>query len=306
MSLKTLARSAGSKVTNTFGKQILAVKSNSPVILFGTGVVGFGATVFLACRATMKVGDVLAEGEKKINEVDSSAFLEEGAKKKTIFGVKLETAIEIAKLYAPAAIAGTVALSSFCGAHGILKKRNAGLAAAYATVDRAFKDYRKRVVEDQGEEKDFEYLHGVEEREIVEEGKNGPEVKTIKGLDADKLSKKGSMYARVFDDRNENWNPVPTNRLFHITSVEKMFNDLLIDRGYVFLNEIYDAMGFEQTPEGQLVGWVRNSEGDNKIIMTIWENGVHEGKEWIRGNRDSILVDFNVDGPILDRFKGGK
>jgi hypothetical protein len=77
-------------------------------------------------------------------------------------------------------------------------------------------------------------------------------------------------------------------------------NDLLHARGYVFLNDVYDMLGIDRTKEGQIVGWVYNKNnevGDNFVDFGILETN----RETEDGSYEpAILLDFNVDGNILD------
>ena len=70
-------------------------------------------------------------------------------------------------------------------------------------------------------------------------------------------------------------------------------NDKLNVQGYVFLGDVYEILGFDRDAASQCVGWVLGN-GDNYIsfgpkdFLLAYEDG------------DGILLDFNVDGPILD------
>lgn len=312
------------RVTAKMGRQILTVRTHSPALLVGAGVVGVVGSVVLACRATLKMVDVLEEGENGlviVTEENKEADPEEV--KKAQFSVRLQLAIKIAKLYAPSAILLTASVGAIAGSHFILKKRNLGLAAAYATVDKTLKDYRGRVVKDQGADKDFEYLHGTEEREIVVEGKNGPETKLVKGLDQEAIRNADpeTVYKRVFygpdkedengDPGNKNWSDIPNQNQFFIQMIQSEANDLLRLQDHVFLNQVYDMLGFEPTAAGQMVGWTRairkddqgNEVNDGYISFGVWNDGVTEGKKWLNGDKDALLLDFNVDGVILGALK---
>lgn len=309
MSLKSLGRMATAKV----GRHMLTLQQHSPGILVSVGVVGVTASVVLASRATLKLTDVLRQGEEALKNVDPSTAPdseEEEARKKATFGVKLKVAIDVAKLYAPSALFGIAGVSMIAGSHLILKRRNAGLAAAYTVLDKSYKNYRKRVVDDQGAEKDFEYFHGVEEREIIVDGKNGPETKKVKGLDQESIESEDpeSFYRRVFNEKNPNWNPVGNENQMFLNFIQSQANDLLRMQGHVFLNEVYDLLGFDPTEAGQIVGWVKNPRldsktneptGDGYIDFGVWNEGIYEGKQWLNGNKDAQLLEFNVDGPIL-------
>jgi hypothetical protein len=320
MSLKTLANKATEKV----GKQMLTAKHHSPTALMAVGVVGFGATVYFACKASLQVGDILDKGQAKIEadaehmnksfevshdgtEKDKERF--EAVLDKHTFRVKMHTAIEVAKAYAPATFFGIVTIAAFTGSHIILKRRNAAATAALAIAHKGFNDYRARVREELGDEKDLEFRFGVAEREIVEETETGPVVTTIKGLDQEAIKRaieKGETYARIFDPENENWREGPHENQYFIKMVLGHARDALEIHGYLFLSDVYDMLGFKRTKASTQVGWIRDKGinpvtgkmNDGYVDFGLWAQGMHKGKEWINGNQDAFLLDFNVDGPI--------
>jgi hypothetical protein len=309
MSLKTVA----TKVTQKVSSQVLSVQKNSPVLLFGLGAVGITTTVVLACRATLKMGDILEEGQEKLSRVGEVDAGEEPLSEKQIskakFKIKLHVAIDVAKEYAPSAIIGFVSLGALTGAHVILSRRNASLTAAYAIVDRSFKEYRGRVKAELGAEKDTEFRFGTAEREVAEEGPNGVEVRTLRGYDqkAEKANEEFT-YSRIFDDSHKDWSEIPMQNQYRITMALHHARDLLELNGVVFLNDVYDMLGFPRTKAGQIVGWVRgvrhddngNPITDGYIDFGIWEKGIHQGKEWVNGNPKAFRLDFNVDGNVYD------
>lgn len=305
MSLKSMRN----RVTGAMARQTFAVKTHSPVLLLGLGAVGFTTTVVLACRATLKLSDVLEEGNKLLNKVEEKVEeADEEVKKKAKIGAKLQVAIRVAKLYAPSVAVGLGTLTTITGAHVILTRRNTALTAALGVATKTLQDYRQRVVEDQGGEKDLEYRWGISEREIVEETETGPVTSVLKGLDQEAIKKEiaaGSVYARIFDEDHEDWSEFPHQNQTRIENVQEMANTLLRVDGFVTLNQVYEMLGFEWTAAGQQVGWVINPKdgGDGVIDFGVWTDGKYQGKKWINGNKQAILLDFNVDGPILHLMK---
>ena len=86
-------------------------------------------------------------------------------------------------------------------------------------------------------------------------------------------------------------------------------NEVLKSRGHLFLNEVYDMLGIPRTKAGQVVGWIYNEDnpnGDNYVDFGIYDlsNLSDSQKErkmaFVNGQEYSILLDFNVDGPIYD------
>ena len=66
---------------------------------------------------------------------------------------------------------------------------------------------------------------------------------------------------------------------------------------------MYDALGFDRTQAGQIVGWVydeKNPTGDNFIDFGIYDINDPQKVRFINGHERSILLDFNVDGNVYE------
>ena len=288
-------------ITSKVGRQILSTRKHSPVILFAAGTAGIIATVVVASRATLKLDEVLAVAEKDLELVrtmEHPRYTEDDRKQDTI-KIKIRTAGQIAKLYAPAAFLGMASIAALTGSHVILNRRNAGLMAAYAALDKGWREYRARVVGEYGEEKDREFRYGFEEREIVEETKTGPVTKRIKRVGIEGAS----IYARYFDEGSPNWDKRSGYNLMFLRSIQAQMNNKLHAEGYVFLNEVYEALGIKRTSEGQQVGWVLDGgNSDNYIDFGCFDGSKQEFRDFVNGWNSTILLDFNVDGVIYDKI----
>ena len=299
------------KVMNMVNNSKNAVQKHSPEILAGVGVVGVVASTVMACKATMKLNDILEEAKEtrdKIKEVENNPAYEdkytpEDAKKDLTINY-MQTSIKIAKLYAPAVLLGSASLGCLLASNDILRKRNAALSAAYMTVDKGFKEYRQRVAERFGEEveKEIRYNIKAEEIETTVVNEDGSEVTikdTVKTMDPNLYSD----YARFFDEFNPNWQNDPEYNLMFLKSQQQYANDLLRARGRLFLNEVYDMLGMERSKAGQVVGWVYNEanpSGDNFVDFGIYDLHKERTRAFVNGLEPSILLDFNVDGNIWD------
>lgn len=282
----------------------LLLQKNSPTILFGAGVVGMVSSTVLACRATLKLEDKLAEIEnnsnmhKHMRQSSPEAYSEKELKKDLQRNV-VEGAVEVAKLYAPSVVLGVASIGMLTKSHNILTKRNAALTAAYAALDKGFREYRQRVVEKYGEDQDQQFRYGVERYEVnpEEKGKK-PKLVTRVGPDG------ASIYARFFDEYNANWSKDPEINLIFIRCQQQYLNDLLHARGHVFLNEAYDALGMDRSSAGSVVGWhmACHGEGDNYIDFGVFRGDTQEARDFVNGRERSILLDFNVDGVIYDKI----
>lgn len=287
------------------------VQKHGPEILAGVGVVGVVASTVMACKATMKLNDILEESKEtrdKIKEVESNPRYEaeyshEDAKKDLTINYT-QTAMKIAKLYAPAVILGSASLGCLLASNDILRKRNAALSAAYMTVDKSFKEYRQRVVDRFGEEVEKEIRYNIKAEEVTstvvtEDGSETTVTETVKTMDPNLYSD----YAKFFDEASPYWQKDPEYNLMFLKSQQQYANDLLKARGRLFLNEVYEMLGIDKTKAGQIVGWVYNPEnpiGDNFVDFGIFDMSKERVRAFVNGYEPNILLDFNVDGNIWD------
>ena len=180
------------------------------------------------------------------------------------------------------------------------------LAAAYKAVDKGFKDYRGRVVERFGKELDRELKYNIKAKDIEETVTNddGTEstvnktVNTVTGRDI-------SEYAKFYDDGCTGWCKDPEHNLMFLRRQQYYANFLFWSKGYLFLNEVYDMLGIPRTGAGQVVGWIyneKNPTGANYVDFGIYDIYNEKARDFVNGYERSILLDFNVDGYILDEF----
>lgn len=283
-------------VSLSVGRALLKTKKNSPHIFFAAGVAGVLTSTVLACRATLRLSEDLDEIKKDFEAVTDMSGYDKLAEhsepikytqakyRRDVSYVYVKGAAKIGKRYAPALVVGGLSIASLSGAHIQLNRRNAALTATLATVSKAFEGYRVRIMEELGEDREREIYHDAVEETIQEDGKN----KKVQVL------KPGySPYARIFEEDNIRWeNDDYTNQMF-LRATLAHWNHRLRSRGHVFLNEVYNDLGFDHTPEGSVVGWLYESEeGDSYISFGPLES------DWA-GN---FLLDFNVDGTIFDRI----
>lgn len=292
-------------ITRSVGRQSLVAQQHAPTILFGVGVIGVVATAVLASKATLKLPDILgsAQAQKDLLHFDAAEEKSRGGnvelvnevEHKELQRLKVATAMEIGKAYAPAVLAGGISIAALTGSHHILSSRNAALTVAYGALEKGFSEYRGRVVEKYGEDEDRELRYGVEEVEVVDDkGKT----KTVRRVPAGTPS----IYARFFDETSTVWQREAEYNLVYLRSQQNYLNDLLNARGHVFLNEVYDALGMERSGAGQVVGWLRCEDGDNYIDFGIFNTDNPRAHDFVNGHEAAILLDFNVDGVIYDKL----
>lgn len=302
-----------SNITRAFHKGVFQLKKHSPEILIVAGVVGTVASGVLACKATLKVNEVLDDTKTSVDRIHTATekgvteagklYNEEDAQKDLTL-VYVQTGVKLAKLYAPAIILGAASITGIVASHRILTKRNVALAAAYTAVDTGFKEYRNRVVERFGKELDRELKYNIkaqEVEEIVTDEKGEEQIvkTTIDVVDPNSIS----PFARFFDETCLNWQRDANLNRFFLMRTQAYLNDKLKEKGYITLNEVYEELGFDKIPEGVITGWIYDEEhpvGDNFIDFGIFDLHNTQKRRFVNGYEKSILLDFNVDGNIYE------
>ena len=174
-----------------------------------------------------------------------------------------------------------------------------------------FKNYRNNVIERFGEEIDKELRFGLQEGTIEEtstddEGKTKKSKKKVKTIDGEKDLNDYSDYARFFDASSQHWEKDSEYNLMFLNATQMAMNDRLKAVGHLFLNEVYDELDIPRTKAGQVVGWIwdpnDNENGDNRVDFGIHDLYRSSNRDFVNGYENVILLDFNVDGEILNKI----
>lgn len=295
-------------VNGVTSKAVMKLKKHSPEILVVAGIAGTVVSAVLACKATTKVAEILDETKGTLDTIhdgmetgaiNGQEYTTEDGKKDTVV-VYAQTGMKLAKLYGPAIILGTLSITSILASNNILRKRNVALGAAYAAIDKSFKEYRGRVIERFGEQVDTELKYGIkakkfEEIEVdPETGKEKKVKKTVMVADPNLQSD----YAVYFDSKSRNYETNPDyNRMF-LEAQQAFANDKLQTRGHLFLNEVLDDLDLPRTPAGQIVGWTKDGpDGYVNFRIVEVERETEDGR-----HEPALLLDFNVEGNIWEKM----
>lgn len=295
-------------VNGVASKTVMKLKKHSPEILVVAGIAGTVVSAVLACKATTKVAEILDETKGTLDTIhegmetgaiNGQEYTTEDGKKDTVV-VYAQTGMKLAKLYAPAIILGTLSITSILASNNILRKRNVALGAAYAAIDKSFKEYRGRIIERFGEQVDTELKYGIkakkfEEIEVdPETGKEKKVKKTVMVADPNLQSD----YAVYFDSKSRNYETNPDyNRMF-LKAQQAFANDKLQTRGHLFLNEVLDDLDLPRTPAGQIVGWTKDGpDGYVNFRIVEVERETEDGR-----HEPALLLDFNVEGNIWEKM----
>ena len=303
---------AGKKAVAVGAKTGLKLRKASPDIMLVGGILAAGATVVTACIATKKAIPVVEEAHQELDDIHNEVLRAESLaeEKELVKREKKESFLayrrflwKLCKIYGLPVFLFILAVGLILGSHGILKQRYVSTTLAYKALDEAFKDYRNRVREGVGEEKELHFFHGTEEGgEVTVIDENG-EAHTTKDIVKTK-DKKYSPYEFDFNAKTapQNWEGNSDYNFTFLRMIESHANDLLNSRGHVFLNEVLDALGMKRTKEGAVVGWIKGCGGDDYVDFGVYDYYTDEYCDAQNGYLKNIHLNFNVDGVIWDKI----
>lgn len=285
-----------------FHNVVRVVVKHAPTILTGAGTVGLVGTAVLASRATLTYKELIADEVMVITDGPelmkrNEHYTEDEFRKDRIVCYS-RIVTKTIKHYAPTIALGVTSVAAFWWSHSIQSKRIAGLAAAYTALDASYRKYKKHVASVIGEES----MKKVEEK-ILDDV-----VFTDEPFEYDKMAEsvipEYSPYARIIDENASVWDPSDDITELNIHAQLNYMNDILRTRGYLFLSDVYDALGIPRTPASQVVGWLwKKGDGDHYVSFGDIEG--HRIKFWDDSRRREVanyLLDFNVDGEIVNEI----
>jgi hypothetical protein len=304
------------KATRAIHKVGFVLKKHSPEILVIGGTIGTVVAGVLACKATTKVQPILEEAktniegihrvkeEPKLQEMYKEKYnkeYDEKTMKQELVATYIHTGKELVKAYAPAVSVAAVSITAILAGNNILRQRAVAYAAAYASVDNSFKEYRERVVDRFGKELDHELRYNIKSKEITEvtlneDGTTTTETKTVQ---VPEIMSVPDEFTRCFMEGSAGHTPDPEHNKFYLLQQQGFANRKLQQQGYLFYNDVLEMLGYPKTRVGQVAGWIydeKNPIGDNYVDFGLFtfDNG-----DFVNGNERSIWLNFNVQPDIL-------
>jgi Family of unknown function (DUF6353) len=250
------------------------IDQNSTGILTGIGVVGTVSTAVLTGRASFKAAGMiekehfnrLGKGVERLNNDEPSGDVDELTAKE-----KLEL---VWPQFIPPVGVGTITIFSIVMANRLASKEAAALAAAYSLSERAFTEYKEKVVEKLGEGKEQSVRDEIAQGRLNDQPVNTSEV-IITG-NGDVLCM-DALSGRYFESTMES-----------IRQAENKINHELITRDYTSLSHFYEEIGLSPTAMSDNVGWNVNTLLELQFTTGMSTDG-----------RPCIVVNFR-NMPIAD------
>lgn len=310
MKVKNMLKKVGTAVSKKCGRTGLKVKKYAPEIWLGVGIATFGGALILAGKETLEAQEVLKEHQKMMHQIEEAKRLAEElndpdryTEDKEVSDKKkayLKTTVNMVKTYAPVVAAAGLSLACIMTSRNILHGRYTGALAAYDALSGTFKAYRKRVKDEYGDLMDRHFLYGTElttEPILDENGKKTKEKRMVESINTDELSDEFSVW---FDEGNVNWDPDPQFSKMFLRGMQNMANDVLHSRGHIFMNEVYDLLGFKHTTAGSVTGWIMGA-GDDYVDFGLSDDD-KTTRRFVNGKENIYLLNFNHDGIIYNKI----
>lgn len=318
MMMPAILNKAGAFIRSATGNGLLLAKKHAPEIMIGTGLVGFGATIYETVKATNKTNDILdrketAQTAMALNLGDDEVDYDEVDYAKDEKELRAQTRWGIVRAWAPVATLGGASVISILGGYKVLNGRYVATAAAYKVLENGFERYRGNVVERFGRDTDWELLHDIKAEELQKAREEQAENKEI---EADNKRKKivkkrkktayADIYNGIFDEYSDRWQRYwnPEQVLHYLQTKENELNDKLRIRKHLFVNEVYDALGLERTPQGQVTGWIITRDNPkSEVSLGLKEMPEEELRQILNTRRNEdirVKIRLQPDGLIYN------
>lgn len=231
------------------------VTNNSTIILTTAGAVGTVASAYLAARASFQAAEVIREEQEAIDNQPTPATVQGHQP----YQLTLQDKAKLTwMLYLPAAGVVVLTCGAIIGANRIGSKRTAAMATAFAITDRAYNDYRAKVVEHIGEKKE----QRVKDEVIQDKAAATPVPGNVVITTGDKQLCFDAWSGRYFKGSVE-----------EIKAAVNNLNYSLIKSDYASLTDFYNLLGLERTQESDDVGWNNDKLLDVEIGACVSPDG---------------------------------
>lgn len=290
-------------------------KKHSPELLLALGITSCGASVVTACLATKKLDGVTKPCKKEIEQLHNEiadGVIDEKSGKVRIRREYVNTGMKILAIYSPAILTFGLGTGCIIGSHSIMKDRNMAIVAAFTTLKTGYDAYRVRVREKYGEEVERSLFEGNTPAAVTTNKKtNEPALVEEKPLN----KKVDEDFSVLIDETSSVWNHDGHLTALQLIQIEEFANRKLVADGYLFLSDIYERLGISANSVGarklyasRKLGWIydpANKDIDSYISFGIQDRDGRYSqalKNLDEGLEKYIYLDFNVDGPIEDKF----
>lgn len=319
MNLPVIFSKLGSFVKGIAGNGLLYARKYAPEIMIGSGIVGFVVTVAETVKATNETNDILYTKERRLERIDlihqdeTESQYSEQDYLQDIKTVTRQTKIDIVKAWVPVATTGAASVILILGGYKVLNGRYVATTVAYKALETSFERYRANVVNEFGEEADWQMRNSVKADDLEAERKQREaDAKAAAENKNRKLMKKKpkTMYQRevasaVFDKYSERWRDcwTPDQVWKYLKIKESQMDDKLQIEKHLFLNDVLYHLGLPKIKEGQVLGWIVKTNHPSHVnfgLDDMPDDAVRDFMSETVNENLWLRLHFNVDGMILN------
>lgn len=239
---------------------------NSPLLLTGVAVAGVVTTAVLTAKASYRAAEIIREYENV-----------EGYIKPEYRDVSIKKKVRLVwPLFIPPLGVAAVTVTSIICANRIGTRRAAAMAAAFTVSEKAFEEYRDKVVDRMGTNKEREVRDSVAQDHVRENPLSKGEVILLSG---------DSLFLDTYSGRYFKSD---------MESVKKSQNDLnykILNHQYASLNDFYNLLGLDNVRMGEEVGWNSDKQMEIEFGTTISDD-----------QKPCITITFYVS-PVRNYFR---
>lgn len=233
---------------------------NSPALLTAVGVIGTIGTAALTHKAATKSERMLRE---RFETGNTSA---EYSRKETVKLIWIN--------YIPPVVSGSLTIAAVVGANHIGSKRAAAVAAAYTISEKAYSEYRDKVIERMGSN---------EEQKVRDE--------IVRDRVRDNPPTEGNVL--MIGSGDHLFLEMYTGRYFRssVESVKKAVNEInykINTNLYASVSDFYDILNLPHTAVSDEMGWTSDKLMDVEFTAVLSEDG-----------QPCVAINF-MTGPVRD------
>lgn len=242
-------------------RTVSLVKSNTPEILTALGIGGLVGTAVLTGKASMAAARTIDREQYRLDHDKVPHELEPKEKIKLVW-----------KLYIPPAIAGAASIACIIGGAKSSGRRTAAAVAAYSLTEKAFTEYKEKVLEQIGENKEQKIRDAIAQDQVT----NNPPSKEVIIVGGGQVLCCELLTHRYFRSDMET-----------LRKAQNDINALINGQYYVTLSEFYDIIGLPYTSISSNIGWDSDKLMELDFSTVISEDG-----------EPCLAFDYNYTKPL--------
>lgn len=220
---------------------------NSPTILTTIGVIGTIGTAVLTHKSATKASRQLDEDFRNLDLHER-------------MGVSNKDKVKLVwKLYIPPVVVGGLTITAVVSANRIGSKRAAALAAAYTISEKAYSEYREKVIEKFGDTKERNMREELAQDQVNRLPQNEGNVVIVGSGDTLCCDLFSGRYFRSSTEA--------------LRKAANEVNFLILHNGYASLTDFYNEIGISRTDVSDEIGWNQDKLLELDISAVVNEAG---------------------------------